>query len=90
MLTTPKKVFKTVTNGGDKSKTYAQIVKGDNEKEWSLFLQRYVLTEDFATFELLGQKCVKQYKEKRLYFTTFGIKISTLKSIIYWISTLAD
>ena len=88
MLATKHQTFRTVTNGGDPAKTYARVLKSETDKDWSLYLQRYVLTEKHLIFEATGHRLVKKYKDKYLYYTEFGLQIKSLAIILEWLEQL--
>ena len=80
-------VKKSTTNDGEQAKQYFFIVK-DEGYEKALVIHKYVLIKDerhIESYERTGHVFVKSFKDAKLYFSRFAIKISTLDEVIYWL-----
>ena len=80
---------KTITNGGDLCKQYFIVIDGDG-KDSALAIRRYTLADSDRDelYVRTGDRLIKCFKGKRLWYTSFSIKIDTLNSVMDLINKL--
>ena len=85
------KIIRSKTNDDDFAKqTFCISVDPDGKLETGLVILKLVLTDKFESYDRLGFVNLKQFKDKRLYYQWFSIKLSTLESVANWISELSE
>ena len=78
-IITEKSFFmRSKTNDGEFAKQYFSVCYSD-KYEKTLVINKLVLTSDLNEF--YGYIILKEYKGKYLIFKSFGIKLSTLKTV---------
>lgn len=82
-------VLKSVTIGGDKTKTYIKLVAPiDNSGNTSIILHKHVLSSDHELYEKYGFKLLKSFNGKGLYLQVCSFKLTSFNQIINWINLL--
>lgn len=82
-------VQKSLTIGGDKTKTYVKLVVPvkDNTNA-SIIFHKHVLSDNHEQYEKYGFKLLKSFNGKGLYLQVTGFKLTSLNEIINWINSL--
>ncbi len=80
--------IKGKTTGGDYCHQIISLIEDKGYGCTSLFVTKFVLTDNFSPYDKAGFINLKEYKGKRLYRQVFAVRLSTLSEILKWISDI--
>ena len=89
--TTESYIIRSKTNGGEFCKQRFHLIKsGDEVDNIVLCIYKLVLVESdrFDAYEKSNFTNLKSFRNKRLYYQVFNIKLDTLEEVINWLINL--